>query len=90
MIGCPYGTDRSVVHTEGGVKIAARDDPETFVTMEEYRREVFRFADRVEEFYAAWPEKKPCGGFYRNGYTAFWNEWRPRRGKEQVPEMNDV
>ena len=88
--GCPYGTDWTVEHGEGGVKIITREGQETFVSMAEYRREVFRFADRVEAFYAAWPEKKPCDDFTRNGYTAFWNEWRQRRGKNRSDILNDV
>ena len=79
--GCPYGTDWLVEQVSGGVKITTDSGKETFVPMDEYRAEVFRFADKVEAYYKACLPKKPHDEFSRNGYTAFWNEWhRHRKG----------
>ena len=77
--GCPYGTDWLVEQVSGGVKITTDSGKETFVPMDEYRAEVFRFADKVEAFYKGCLPKKPHDEFSRNGYTAFWNEWHRRR-----------
>ena len=77
--GCPYGTDWLVEQVSGGVKITTDSGKETFVPMDEYRAEVFRFADKVEAYYKACLPKKPHDEFSRNGYTAFWNEWHRRR-----------
>ena len=50
------------------------------VPLEEYRQEVFRFADRVEGYYRQCaPKQLPEDAFTRDGYTAFWNEWHRRR-----------
>lgn len=48
--------------------------------MEEYREEVFRFADEVEAFYnQCYPKVLPNDEYTQDGYTAFWNEWHRRR-----------
>ena len=79
IIGCPYGTDWAVAQVPGGVKITTESGAETFVPMEQYRREVYRFADKVESYYAQSAPKKPYDDFTVRGYQAFWNEWRRRR-----------
>ena len=77
--GCPYGTDWLVEQVSGGVKITTDSGKETFVPMDEYRAEVFRFADKVEAYYKGCLPKEPRDDFSRKGYTAFWNEWHHRR-----------
>ena len=77
--GCPYGTDWKVRQVPGGVSILTDSGKETFVPMEEYRPEVFRFADTVEAYYAACAPKVPADALRERGYTAFWNEWHRRR-----------
>lgn len=79
--GCPYGIDWTVEQVSGGVKITTESGNETFVPMDAYREEVFRFADKVEAYYAQCSPKKPYDDFARKGYTAFWNEWHRRRGE---------
>ena len=79
IIGCPYGTDWKVDQVAGGVKITTDSGKETFVPMDRYRAEVFRFADRVEAYYNACAPKLPQDDFARRGCTAFWNEWHRRR-----------
>lgn len=77
--GCPNGTDWKVEQVSGGVKITTESGKETFVPMDAYRAEVFRFADKVESYYAACGPKEPYDDFQQKGYTAFWNEWHRRR-----------
>lgn len=77
--GCPYGTDWTVEQMSGSVKITTGSGKETFVPMEEYREEVFRFADKVESYYAQSKPKEPQDDFAARGYRAFWNEWHRRR-----------
>ena len=77
--GCPNGTDWTVEQVCSGVKITTESGRETFVPMAEYRAEVFRFADKVESFYAACTPREPCDEFSRKGFAAFWNEWHRRR-----------
>lgn len=77
--GCPNGIDWTVEQVSGGVKITTESGRETFVPIEEYRAEVYRFADKVETYYAACAPKEPYDDFSRKGYTAFWNEWHRRK-----------
>lgn len=78
---CPYGTDWTVEQVSGGVKITTNSGKKTFIPMEEYRREVYCFADKVETFYQQALPKKPYDEFMQRGYTAFWNEWKRRRAE---------
>ena len=77
--GCPNGTDWLVAQVSGGVKITTDSGKETFVPMDEYREEVYRFSDKVEGYYTASLPKKFHDEFQKKGYTAFWNEWHRRR-----------
>ncbi|MCM1112768.1 MAG: hypothetical protein NC399_05895 [Muribaculum sp.] len=79
--GCPNGIDWSVLHDGEQIRLILADGFEITVPLNAYREEVFRFADKIEAFYLASPPRKlPEDEFERNGYTAFWNEWRRRRG----------
>ena len=76
--GCDNGLDWSVVHENGGVKLALPSGEE-WVPLQEYQRAVIRFADKVEAYYkSCQPKHIPDDEFARNGYLAFWNEWHRR------------
>ena len=80
ICGCNNGTDWSTVHTDHGVKIILPTGEVTEISLDEYRAEVFAFADSIEAFYQSCTLKNlPDGEFERNGYIAFWNEWHRRR-----------
>ena len=80
VLGCPNGTDWKVEHVPNGVNLITESGNVTFVPIEEYREEVYRFADKVEAFYRqCTPKLLPSDIFARNGYAAFWNEWHHRR-----------
>ena len=81
IVGCPYGIDWTVEQVSGGVNITTESGRETFVPMEEYRAEVFRFVDKVETFYKISAPRTPCDEFERKAYTAFWSEWNRRRSE---------
>ncbi len=80
ILGCNNGTDWSVIHQEYNVKLITEKGNETVVPFEEYRKTVFAFADKIEGFYKTCTDKiLPEDNFERNGYIAFWNEWKRRR-----------
>jgi len=80
IIGCDNGIDWSVIHEGNSVKLILEDGYEDTVAIEDYKAEVFRFADFIEAFYSSCtPKTLPKDEFDRNGYTAFWNEWHRRR-----------
>ncbi len=82
IVGCPNGIDWSVIHEGDSVRLVLDDGTEEVIPMDEYRKEVFRFADEIEDFYhSCSPKVLPEDDYDRNGYIAFWNEWHRRRGE---------
>lgn len=80
--GCLNGIDWSILHNEDDVILELEDGTREVISLEEYRNEVYRFADMVEGYYQSCTSKElPKDEFDRNGYIAFWNEWHRRRGK---------
>lgn len=78
--GCTNGIDWTILHDNEDIVLILEDGVECHIPLEEYREEVFRFADKIEAFYAKCTPKIVTGDdFDRNGYIAFWNEWHRRR-----------
>lgn len=85
--GCDNGLDWSVVHESDGVRLILPSGYEEWVSLSDYQAEVIRFVDKVEGYYKSCrPKKIPDDEFARNGYTAFWNEWRWRYAKATQQE----
>lgn len=77
--GCDNGMDWSVVHEDAGVRLILPSGESELVSVQDYREEVVRFADKVERYYrSCLPKTIPENEFDRNGYIAFWNEWYRR------------
>ncbi len=80
IIGCCNGTDWSIIHENENIRLITESGKETIITLDEYKKEVFKFADSIEAFYNICTKKiLPKDEFDRNGYIAFWNEWHRRR-----------
>ena len=78
--GCPNGVDWSVIHEKDNVIIITEAGKRSVIPIKEYRETVFAFADLIESFYKSSEIKKiPKDEFDRNGYVAFWNEWKALR-----------
>ena len=83
--GCPNGIDWTVRHVESGVELILEDGYAVTVPMDEYRREVLAFVQKIEDFYnAAPPRPMPEDDFDRKGWQTFWKEWH-RRKEEPCP-----
>ena len=83
LITCPNGEDWTVHHDGGDVilDIGAEDGTVFRVPINQYRTEVFRFADEIEAFYlASKPKMLSDDPDEEEGYEAFWHEWHMRRG----------
>ena len=79
---CDTGTDWTTIHDGDDIKIILPSGHEEKVSLADYKREVFLFADKVEAFYkSCTPKEMPKDEFHRNGYIAFWNEWHKRRNE---------
>ena len=67
-------------HEGEKVRLIIDSGKEEVISLEEYRGEVCKFADKIEAFYKnSLPKKIPEDEFDKNGYLAFWNEWHRRR-----------
>ena len=80
ICGCPDGVDWSVLHENDDVILITETGKRTVIPIDEYRKTVFAFADEIESFYNSAQNKIiPEDEFDRNGYIAFWNEWKTLR-----------
>ena len=86
--GCDNGTDWSTIHEGDCVRFILPSGQEEVVSLREYQYEVLAFADSVKRFYdACTPKEIPTDPFDRNGYMAFWNEWK-RRYNEGLMQLS--
>ena len=80
ICGCPNGVDWTIIHNEDNVIIELEDGTKESIFINDYKSEVFRFVDMIEKFYnSCSPKVLPEDKFEKEGYIAFWNEWRRRR-----------
>ena len=80
--GCDNGLDWSVIHENDGVRLILPSGQSEWISLHEYQAEALRFADKVAGYYqSCQPKKISEDEFIRNGYIAFWNEWRWRYAK---------
>lgn len=81
--GCPNGGfDGHVVHEDGFVCVALEGLPEVRIPLDQYRAEVFRFADAVEGLFRQSKPKVPSDELDRLWYPIFWQEWRRLRNTQ--------
>ncbi|MBR4000350.1 MAG: hypothetical protein IKI93_18630, partial [Clostridia bacterium] len=79
IITCPFGFDFSVIHEGDIVRISAENCGEVTVTIDEYRSEVYAFADRVMAFYRESAPKQFDNSASEKGFTAMMREWNRLR-----------
>ncbi|MCM1186288.1 MAG: hypothetical protein NC251_06650 [Lachnoclostridium sp.] len=77
--GCTQGIDWTVKHSGSDVILILENGTEVTVPLEEYRQEVYKFADKIEAYYKQCSPKYLADEYERDTYTAFWNEWHRRR-----------
>lgn len=83
ICGCPEGIDWSVYHENDKIVLITESGNITKISNNDYRNTVFAFADKIEAFYHKSKAKTlPNDDFDKNGYIAFWNEWKAIRYKE--------
>ena len=81
IIGCGNGVDWSVLHDENSVSILTEKGTKIALDMEAYRRTVFDFVDKIEQYYQKCSPKNMLSldEFSQNAYRVFLNEWKKRR-----------
>lgn len=81
ILNCDNGADWTVRHGDDGTIIhESGRGRKVRVGRDNYRELVFALADQVEAFYrASAPKALPNDRADREGYEAFWREWRRRR-----------
>lgn len=85
ILGCCNGIDWSVLHEGDKIKMITEKENVIVMDLEEYRKKVFAFADKIENFYNSCKPKNLPNEFEKNCYIAFWNEWHRRRGRQNFP-----
>jgi hypothetical protein len=76
-INCNDGLDWTVRHVERAVTLSTQSASAT-ISRAEWVGAIVAFCDEVEEFYRH-SAPKTVSEETREGYEAFWNEWRERR-----------
>ena len=76
---CPNGIQLLVTHVDKDVRITAETNTDVLIPLDEYKEIIKPFVQEIEQVYKQNPRKLPKDEFERNGYTAFWNEWRGLR-----------
>ena len=76
------GSNWWVTHLNNTVTLHTKTGQFICMPFEEYKKEVIKFVDKVEEFYIKSSRKNlPADEYDRDGYLKFWKEWHFRRRK---------
>jgi len=82
ICGCPNGIDWYIQHEGDTIRHITENGEEATISIEAYKKMVLAFANQVEQFYRnSKPKLTPGNKEDREGYQAFWNEWRSLKTK---------
>jgi len=83
IMGCGNGIDWEILNLPNNmVKHISESGQEVTIDIEEYKKLVLDFADKVEEFYkTSKPKLIPEDDFAKSGYLTFWREWKALRAQ---------
>ena len=82
ILGCSNGIDWTITHKNEFVEHITENGQKGVINKAEYKKLIYSFADKVEEFYKdSQPKIIPEDEFDRKGYLTFWKEWRRLRNK---------
>jgi len=81
--GCPAGIDWTITHlTEDLIQHTSDNGNSAIIKIEDYKKMVYDFVDKVEEFYqSSLPKILPKDEFELGAYEEIWEEWRELRNK---------
>ncbi len=81
--GCPTGIDWTIQHIDDNqIKHISESGKEAILNKEDYKKMVYDFADKVEEFYKnSKPKIIPSDDFDRGSYYEIWEEWKKLRNE---------
>lgn len=85
-MGCNSGVDVWLEHQDESI-VLSKDGGSWSVPKNEWRRAVLAFADQIERFYAECSPKANLDvAEDRQGWAAFWREWRTRVSSARAGE----
>ncbi|MEZ5009298.1 MAG: hypothetical protein R2753_14240 [Chitinophagales bacterium] len=71
-----------VVHQDNQVKLMTESNSETIIPFEDYKYEILKFVDKVQDFYKlSKPKTLPEDEYDKEGYLKLWKEWELMRKK---------
>jgi hypothetical protein len=80
--GCMTGYNFWVKHNSNSVDLTTESGNSVTVDFEQYKNQVLRFVDGIEDFYRRSKKKVlPEDAYDRTGYLMFWEEWNSRKAK---------
>lgn len=79
IMGCPNGDDFSIIHHSESVIIKTASNYKIEVDLEDYKKEVYKFADKIESFYEQCSPKDISEDYEKEAYERFWQEWKMLR-----------
>jgi len=83
LINCCNGKDWTVFHKGDFIELTTESGVKEMLHINDYKRVVFDFVDKIEAFYKNCNEKNisEFGDAAQNAYRSFWNEWHMLRNK---------
>jgi len=83
--GCNSGINPGVLHVDGQILLRVDLGHTETVTANQWRGAVLEFVRAIERFYEqAAPREQPVDDLHREGWQAFWEEWRSRRDRARA------
>lgn len=81
--GCPVGIDWTITHINDDlIQHTTENGNSTIISKENYKKIVFDFVDKVEEFYnSSLPKILPDDDLEIESYEEIWKEWHTLRNR---------
>jgi len=79
ICGCPNGSNVYITHDGSTIRLAIHDGRSYAVSLDDWRRAVYEFADVVREFYDHSLPKTPADETESAGFAKMMAEWSRRR-----------
>ena len=80
--GCMTGYNFWIEHINNKVILTTENGTMVQLTFQDYKEEVLKFVDKVEDLYrSSKPKKLPEDEYDRIGYEMMWKEWKKRKSE---------
>ncbi len=74
--GCNIGIDWTIEHSEKGIYLTSENGKTIRISKDQFQLEIHHLIEAIEQFYSQSKPKIYFTNFEKEGWTAFWNEWK--------------